>query len=61
MLRLLGKSKVWGRGYTTIPVTVRRVLAVEDGDTLEWYILDSGEVVVKNVKGRGGGAKKSGL
>jgi len=61
MLRLLGKSKVWGRGYTTIPVTVRRVLAVEDGDTLEWYIVDSGEVVVKNVKGRGGGAKKSGL
>jgi bifunctional DNA-binding transcriptional regulator/antitoxin component of YhaV-PrlF toxin-antitoxin module len=61
MLRLLGKSKVWGRGYTTIPVTVRRVLAVEDGDALEWYILDSGEVVVKNVKSRGGGVRESEL
>ena len=56
MVKLLGKSKVWGRGYTTIPITVRRVLGVEDGDELEWYLADSGEVVVKKRGGveRGG-------
>jgi len=60
MTRLLGKSKVWGRGYTTIPITVRRVLGIEDGDELEWYMTDDGEILVKkqervNRGGRSGG------
>jgi len=56
MTRLLGKSRVWGRGYTTIPVTVRRVLGIEDGDELEWYLTDDGQVLVKKQeKVRGGG------
>jgi bifunctional DNA-binding transcriptional regulator/antitoxin component of YhaV-PrlF toxin-antitoxin module len=46
-LRLLGKSRVWGRGYTTIPLAVRRVLAVKNGDILEWYITGQGEVIVR--------------
>jgi bifunctional DNA-binding transcriptional regulator/antitoxin component of YhaV-PrlF toxin-antitoxin module len=51
MLRLLGKSRVWGRGYTTIPLTVRRLLAVENGDVLEWYITERGEIIIR--KGTG--------
>ncbi|RLE82043.1 MAG: hypothetical protein DRJ36_00855 [Thermoprotei archaeon] len=47
MARLLGKSRVWGRGYTTIPVTVRRVLGIEDGDEIEWYMTSNGDIVVK--------------
>ena len=56
MPRLLGKSRVWGRGYTTIPVTVRKVLGIEDGDEIEWYLTDSGEVLVRKQEkvGRGG-------
>jgi bifunctional DNA-binding transcriptional regulator/antitoxin component of YhaV-PrlF toxin-antitoxin module len=45
--RVLGWSKVWGRGYTTIPLTVRRFLALENGDVLEWYITDRGEIIIK--------------
>jgi len=48
--RLLGRSKVWGRGYTTIPVTVRRVLGIEGGDEIEWYLTDSGDVIIKKRK-----------
>ncbi|RLE90449.1 MAG: hypothetical protein DRN04_15065 [Thermoprotei archaeon] len=58
MTRLLGRSRVWGRGYTTIPVTVRRVLGIEDGDEIEWYLTDDGEVLIKKqekVKGGGTG------
>jgi len=57
MPRLLGNSRVWGRGYTTIPVTVRRVLGVGDGDEIEWYLTDSGEVLVRKQEKVGGGGK----
>lgn len=49
MSRLLGKSKVWGRGYTTVPVTVRRVLGINDGDEIEWYLTE-GDIIVKKVE-----------
>lgn len=56
MTRLLGKSRIWSRGYTTIPVTVRRVLGIKNGDELEWYLTDDGKVVVKKHEGvKGGG------
>jgi bifunctional DNA-binding transcriptional regulator/antitoxin component of YhaV-PrlF toxin-antitoxin module len=55
MPRLLGKSRVWGRGYTTIPLTVRRLLAVENGDVLEWYITERGEIIIKKGAGNHGG------
>jgi bifunctional DNA-binding transcriptional regulator/antitoxin component of YhaV-PrlF toxin-antitoxin module len=54
MLRLLGKSKVWGRGYTTIPVTVRKVLDLCSGDEIEWYMGDGGEIIIRKSSGRGG-------
>jgi len=57
MTRLLGKSRVWGRGYTTIPVTVRRVLGIEDGDELEWYLTNDGKVLVKKQEKVKGGGK----
>jgi bifunctional DNA-binding transcriptional regulator/antitoxin component of YhaV-PrlF toxin-antitoxin module len=49
MLRLLGKSRVWGRGYTTIPATVRKVLDIYNGDEIEWYMGDNGEVIIRKV------------
>jgi bifunctional DNA-binding transcriptional regulator/antitoxin component of YhaV-PrlF toxin-antitoxin module len=53
MPRLLGRSRVWGRGYTTIPVTVRRVLGLRNSDEVEWYMGDNGEVIIR----KAGGAK----
>jgi len=57
MARLLGRSRVWGRGYTTIPVTVRRVMGIEDGDEIEWYLTDGGVVLVKKQEKVNGGGK----
>lgn len=55
MTRLLGESKVWGRGYTTIPLTVRRILGITDGDKIEWHLTDNGYIIIikkqKNTKG----------
>jgi len=48
--RQLSKSRVWGRGYTTIPVTVRRILDLQVGDAVGWFITDEGEIVVRKVK-----------
>ena len=47
--KLLGESKIWGRGYTTIPLTVRRVLGLKNGDKLEWFLGKDGQIYV--VKG----------
>jgi len=52
--RTLGRSKIWGRGYTTIPITVRLVLGASNGDELEWCLTDTGDIVIKNVRRRGG-------
>jgi bifunctional DNA-binding transcriptional regulator/antitoxin component of YhaV-PrlF toxin-antitoxin module len=52
MPRLLSKSKVWGRGYTTVPVTVRRVLDLRNGDEIGWYMGSNGEIIIKKVGGR---------
>jgi bifunctional DNA-binding transcriptional regulator/antitoxin component of YhaV-PrlF toxin-antitoxin module len=51
--RQLGESRVWGRGYTTIPAIVRRILDLKVGDTVGWFITDEGDIVVRKVK-RGG-------
>lgn len=42
----LGKTKIWGRSYTTIPITVRKILELENGDSLEWSFID-GTIVIK--------------
>lgn len=52
--RQLGTSRLWGRGYTTVPVTVRKVLGVEDGDALEWLLTEDGEIVVRKLNESGG-------
>jgi len=61
--RILGKSKVWGRSYTTIPVAVRRVLGLNKGDEVEWYLTESGEVVIRKCEKAepGGGVGRGGL
>ena len=46
-VRQLGSSRIWGRSYTTVPVVVRRVLGLSNGDELEWYMTEDGEIIVK--------------
>ncbi len=46
-VRQLGRSRIWGRSYTTVPVVVRKVLGLNNGDELEWYMTEDGEVIVK--------------
>jgi bifunctional DNA-binding transcriptional regulator/antitoxin component of YhaV-PrlF toxin-antitoxin module len=52
-LRLLGRSKVWGRDYTIVPLTARRVLGTSNGNTIEWYVNERGEVVARRGVGYG--------
>ncbi|MEJ2781158.1 AbrB/MazE/SpoVT family DNA-binding domain-containing protein [Stygiolobus sp. CP850M] len=49
MARVLGKSKLWGKGYTTVPVSVRRLLDISEGSEIEWILNDNNEIVVKKV------------
>jgi len=51
--RQLSESRVWGRGYTTIPAIVRRILDLKVGDAVGWFITDEGDIVVRKVE-RGG-------
>lgn len=44
---ILGKSKIWGKGYTTIPNAVRKILELENGVEIKWIYVD-GEVIIKN-------------
>jgi len=56
IIGLLGRSRIWGRGYTTIPVTVRRVLDIKSNDGLEWYMTEDGRIFIKKRDGvKGGG------
>jgi len=49
MARVLGKSKLWGKGYTTVPVLVRRLLDLSEGSEIEWILNENNEIVVKKV------------
>jgi len=42
----LTETKVSGKHLTTIPKSVRNFLEVEEGDTVEWHVVD-GDIVVK--------------
>lgn len=46
----LGKSKIWGRGYTTIPFAVRKILDLDNGDELEWLLTTKGNITIKKIK-----------
>ncbi|MFP3178391.1 MAG: hypothetical protein RXQ96_05420 [Thermocladium sp.] len=49
MAKVLGRSKLWGKGYTTVPVLVRRLLDISEGSEIEWILNDNNEIVVKKV------------
>lgn len=49
MAKVLGRSKLWGKGYTTVPVLVRRLLDISEGSEIEWVLNDNNEIVVKKV------------
>ena len=43
---ILGKSKIWGKGYTTVPSSVRKILELENGIEIMW-IYEKGEMIIK--------------
>ena len=49
MAKVLGRSKLWGKGYTTVPVLVRRLLDISEGSEIEWILNENNEIVVKKV------------
>ena len=49
MAKVLGRSKLWGKGYTTVPVLVRRLLDLSEGSEIEWILNENNEIVVKKV------------
>lgn len=44
MAKVLGRSKLWGKGYTTAPVLVRRLLDISEGSEIEWVLNEDGSV-----------------
>jgi len=49
MAKVLGRSKLWGKGYTTVPVLVRRLLDLSEGSEIEWALNEDGSVQVKKI------------
>gem|GEM_PF-800915 len=49
MTRVLGRSKLWGNGYTTVPVLVRRLLDIREGGEIEWILNENNEIIIKKV------------
>lgn len=47
MAKVLGRSKLWGKGYTTVPVLVRRLLDISEGSEIEWVLNDDGSIGVR--------------
>ena len=47
MAKVLGRSKLWGKGYTTVPVLVRRLLDISDGSEAEWALNNDGSIEVR--------------
>lgn len=46
-MKVLGRSKVWGKGNTTVPVLVRRLLDITEGSELEWVLGENDEIIVR--------------
>ena len=49
LVPLLGKTKIWGKGYTTIPNTVRKILELENGCEILWKY-DNQEVTIQKIR-----------
>lgn len=45
-MSLLGISKIWGKGYTTVPNAVRKVLELDNGVEIKW-VFENGKITVK--------------
>jgi len=45
-MSVLAKSKLWGKGHTTVPSEVRKILNLRNGDYIEW-IYENGKIVVR--------------
>lgn len=51
LVPLLGNSKIWGKGYTTIPYTIRKLLELENGSEIKW-IFEKGKVHILKEKNK---------
>jgi antitoxin PrlF len=47
----IATSRVTSKGQVTVPEDVRRALAVDQGDRLEWVTTPDGRVEVRKVQG----------
>ncbi len=43
----LGVTKIWGRGYTTVPTIVRKLLEADNGDEITWFFEDNNIIIRK--------------
>lgn len=57
---VVGKSRVWGRWYTTIPESVRKILDLRKGEEIEWVLVEPMTIVVRKAQKRGVGRDESG-
>lgn len=47
---LLGISKIWGKGYTTVPNAVRKIMEIDNGTELKW-VYENGKISIELSKG----------
>jgi AbrB family looped-hinge helix DNA binding protein len=47
MGKVIGKSKLWGKNYTTVPVLVRRLLDLKEGNEIEWILDEDNEIIIR--------------
>ncbi|ESQ25618.1 MAG: hypothetical protein JCHSAcid_05550 [uncultured Acidilobus sp. JCHS] len=47
MAKALDESKPWGKGYTTAPVPVKRVLETDEDSEIEWVLNDNSKVIAR--------------
>jgi len=50
-MSLLARSRLWGKGHTTVPSEVRKILNLGKGDYIEW-LYEDGKIVVKKASTR---------
>ncbi len=55
------KSKITSKGQITLPVKVRRLLGVKEGDSVVFDVNETGEVLVRPDRGESPFAKYQGI
>lgn len=61
MIMLREKSKITSKGQITLPIKVRRLLGVKEGDSVVFDVNETGEVLVRPDRGESPFAKYQGV